>query len=332
MFKRSISIHPPRAGRDRVTLHISLHHADFNPPAPCGAGLAGLPPLVCWLDISIHPPRAGRDLLAIRSCALQTHFNPPAPCGAGRQKPNYPHSPGGISIHPPRAGRDAVFISLIFVSHISIHPPRAGRDGYTLFLIFSIDNFNPPAPCGAGLSLSSHFSHSISISIHPPRAGRDYVSVSQQNIGYISIHPPRAGRDEDGADPRQQEQTFQSTRPVRGGTEAAALGDAYLGDFNPPAPCGAGRIRRAVQISRGAISIHPPRAGRDLTQSKLSDLQAEFQSTRPVRGGTFGFDKHLICSFLFQSTRPVRGGTLHRTTGTASTVDFNPPAPCGAGP
>ena len=56
------------------------------------------------------------------------------------------------------------------------------------------------------------------------------------------------------------------------------------------------------------ISIHPPRAGRDGT----------------VFNGFRFIDQ-------FQSTRPVRGGTARRRSLIFTPVDFNPPAPCGAG-
>ncbi len=39
-------------------------------------------------------------------------------------------------------------------------------------------------------------------------------------------------------------------------------------------------------ISSASISIHPPRAGRDGKTVFLTREEAEFQSTRPVRGGT----------------------------------------------
>ena len=56
-----ISIHPPHAGRDKIT---------DRPKAGKG--------------ISIHPPHAGRDDKAwIKELQLD-HFNPPAPCGAGQ--------------------------------------------------------------------------------------------------------------------------------------------------------------------------------------------------------------------------------------------------------
>ena len=80
-------------------------------------------------------------------------------------------------------------------------------------------------------------------------------------------------------------------------------------DFNPPSPCGEGRARPDGSQDREKISIHPPRAGRDLISLSLS-LRAE----------------------IFQSTLPVRGGTrqwLHQLFQLAS--NFNPPSPCGEG-
>ena len=103
-------------------------------------------------DISIHPPRAGRDLE--RQVQKMTQ---------------------GISIHPPRAGRDPVHVyddsnmirfqstlpvrggtTLIscrcVAMEISIHPPRAGRDRWTAIHRRRVRYFNPPSPCGEGLS------------------------------------------------------------------------------------------------------------------------------------------------------------------------------------
>ena len=56
---------------------------------------------------------------------------------------------------------------------------------------------------------------------------------------------------------------FQSTRPVRGGT-----------------------LRQLYDNALYQISIHPPRAGRDLRACKIVYPRIRFQSTRPVRGGT----------------------------------------------
>ena len=56
-----ISIHPPRAGRDRRRFAPIRIHAYFNPPAPCEAGLKKIKVLREVPLISIHPHRAGRD-------------------------------------------------------------------------------------------------------------------------------------------------------------------------------------------------------------------------------------------------------------------------------
>ena len=102
--------------------------------------------------------------------------------------------------------------------------------------------FNPPAPCGAGRGLLSW--------------------------------PARALQ-------------FQSTRPVRGGTLQNGEISEVEEYFNPPAPCGAGRYTRNQIINKSEISIHPPRAGRDDKVMEVRRGAVTFQSTRPVRGGTY---------------------------------------------
>ena len=100
--------------------------------------------------------------------------------------------------------------------------------------------------------------------------------------------------------------------------------------FNPRAPCGARLENRRQRPDDAVISIHAPRAGRDLRQvavrfghgdfnprapcgarlanGKQQAITDTFQSTRPVRGATAGFRPE-ISSSRFQSTRPVRGAT-----------------------
>ena len=56
------------------------------------------------------------------------------------------------------------------------------------------ENFNPPAPCGAGPSRGGGRPPSL-ISIHPPLAGRDDLLRDLRAEAGISIHPPLAGRD-----------------------------------------------------------------------------------------------------------------------------------------
>ena len=80
---------------------------------------------------------------------------------------------------------------------------------------------------------------------------------------HISIHAPHAGRDPAIPQVEIKEDTFQSTRPVRGAT--------------PP---------RYYDKLYDVISIHAPRAGRDLVRYYGPDYDNLFQSTRPVRGAT----------------------------------------------
>ena len=104
--------------------------------------------------------------------------------------------------------------------------------------------------------------------------------------------------------------TFQSTRPMRGGTYKAL---------------------EAASMER--ISIHPPHAGRDLNCFDLLFDLLPFQSTRPMRGGTCIRPRKLRPVSIFQSTRPMRGGTaimhkiypmhscaIHNTTCSETTI------------
>ena len=197
----SISIHPPRAGRDGQDRVKSSKARYFNPPAPCGAGRDGTRPSGQIGLISIHPPRAGRDLPGLRMAYLQP-----------------------ISIHPPRAGRD---VALYFFNRplSYFNPPApcgAGPRGSARG--HSAGDFNPPAPCGAGPVCASLLWRTSSISIHPPRAGRDDEDDDIYSDIFISIHPPRAGRDPYDSAAAIVERLFQSTRPVRGGTIVLVVG------------------------------------------------------------------------------------------------------------
>ena len=166
-------------------------------------------------------------------------------------------------------------------------------------------NFNPPAPCGAGPCQITYYN--LPWYFNPPApcgAGRNSLPLSVVML------------------------LFQSTRPVRGGTTFRP-GHSAPSNFNPPAPCGAGLVRNSnivrknyfnppapcgaglachsfCQLGRD-ISIHPPRAGRDL---KLCT------STTNVA----------------ISIHPPRAGRdTYAYTGAVFTTYFNPPAPCGAG-
>ena len=95
---------------------------------------------------------------------------------------------------------------------------------------------------------------------------------------------------------------------MRGGTWRPLTQSRRSPYFNPPAPCGAGRG-----------------GGGEVTAGLL------FQSTRPMRGGTLANARPRFF-VKFQSTRPMRGGTRWHQRRHRRSRDFNPPAPCGAGP
>ena len=98
----------------------------------------------------------------------------------------------------------------------------------------------------------------------------------------ISIHPPRAGRD-----------------------CIVAIQLSNGGNFNPPAPCGAGPKALCDLGVCVDISIHPPRAGRD----SVRHLYAQYKgiSIHPPRAGRDIYDapRELI---EFISIHPPRAG------------------------
>ena len=172
--KSGISIHPPRAGRDLIGWQTAQRNVGFqstrpvrggtiakaegiiaksyfNPPAPCGAGLIqNVNGLFIPLFQSPRPVRGGTKSIIRRACS------------------------SSISIHPPHAGRDhkVEYDSEWVESFQSTRPMRGGtgkdrggrvdaefqstrpvRGGTSLTWMASLSppDFNPPAPCGAGL-------------------------------------------------------------------------------------------------------------------------------------------------------------------------------------
>ena len=150
---------------------------------------------------------------------------------------------------------------LLCAEFISIHlPVGVGQIRKEIPLRRAI--FQSTHPVRGGTQKLSKLRVFLCISIHPPRAGWDEpIARTAQSIK-ISIHPPRAGWD----------------TPDR----RRCRGDC---NFNPPTPCGVGRIGPsifagvhvfqsthpvrggtrflAVIFPASLISIHPPRAGWD---------------------------------------------------------------------
>ena len=166
-----ISIHPPLAGRDWYQHRTVCCIVNFNPPAPCVAGLS--PPRVLLLLLHFNPPapcvagppkyhdkpkkgefqstrplRGGTRIRRTRADADE--FQSTRPLRGGTLFHPYKLFPFHISIHPPLAGRDPIIIVIVCAVLISIHPPLAGRDFKRRRPPAPPPHFNPPAPCGAG--------------------------------------------------------------------------------------------------------------------------------------------------------------------------------------
>ncbi len=145
---------------------------------------------------------------------------------------------------------------------------------------------------------------------------------------------------------------FQSTRPVRGATFRWLCGSSVRPNFNPRAPCGARHAVKEEHKKHLKISIHAPRAGRDVGYDYCFPALHQFQSTRPVRGATIaatnkdaqfvisihapraGRDylqwKHTRKNTYFNPRAPCGARLRHRGQHPAQDLDFNPRAPCGA--
>ena len=191
---------------------------------------------------------------------------------------------------------------------VSIHAPRAGRDDARAAVQAFGFGFNPRAPCGARPVCPHRFAPLFKVSIHAPRAGRDQAPSS---------HRPRV---------RQ----FQSTRPVRGATTRLQVGRRH-GKFQSTRPV-RGATTCVTAFSRlSIVSIHAPRAGRDVESAWFTRPRACFNPRAPCgarqacpcrsasgrtvsihapRAGRDTLRQSTASGASeFQSTRPVRGAT-----------------------
>ncbi len=171
---------------------------------------------------------------------MKRSFNPRAPCGARPPPPHACHTREGFQSTRPVRGA-TLFQSTRPVrgatSSTSTETTRRGR-------------FNPRAPCGARRRIINGTTRQGRFQSTRPVRGATPTPARLSHARGVSIHAPRAGRE--------------STRPVRGATRRLRGCSVRPRCFNPRAPCGA-RPRREGRVGRRrAVSIHAPRAGRDL--------------------------------------------------------------------
>ena len=144
---------------------------------------------------------------------------------------------------------------------ISIHPPRAGRDTFRERRWFRVHDFNPPSPCGEGQYYTCPHTYRDDYFNPPSPCGEGQVLAGMVRMSLL----------------------FQSTLPVRGGTDRAEQAEkASL--FQSTLPVRGGTLLRQTALKGQKISIHPPRAGRDcsVTREKIAYI---YISIHPPRAG-----------------------------------------------
>ena len=282
-----VSIHAPRAGRDKPFALCGSEHPCFNPRAPRGARRLRRRKRWRRLLVSIHAPRAGRDGSEppVTSTLIVSIHAP----RAGRDAfPELEQNTGVVSIHAPRAGRDNIDCSKYYAQVLfqSTRPAR-GATWYSRRASTTSCSFNPRAPRGARLRGRALLHERGRFNPRAPRGARHpgdrdlfCLSVFQstrpargatsadehsQRLEQVSIHAPRAGRDASGTYTQSENVVFQSTRPARGATHSD-------------------RPERTPKM----VSIHAPRAGRDAKGVNLTGSQLRFNPRAPRGARRFG--------------------------------------------
>ena len=280
----------------------------FNPPTPCGVGRdAQHSGRIADRFQSTHPVRGGTD--DERQRAIAEAFQSTHPVRGGTRSAAGISSSSAVSIHPPRAGWDNSAISCWLRFFVSIHPPRAGWDFCRVATCYSSKCFNPPTPCGVGpchVFYRKYGSFPFQ-STHPVRGGTvhhqgrchsgQFQSTHPVRGGTssqwpdcrpapVSIHPPRAGWDLLPGGHVLFVEMFQSTHPVRGGTLLAVV-QPPEGNVSIHPPRAGWDVKERTYQTRFVVSIHPPRAGWDDPGRYRWPPPRWFQSTHPVRGGTW---------------------------------------------
>ena len=106
---------------------------------------------------------------------------------------------------------------------------------------------------------------------------------------------------------------FQSTRPARGAT-SCQVGVIKVVKFQSTRPARGATLVSAAALRLSCVSIHAPRAGRDLVIETTQVSPTSFNPRAPRGARLLSLETNLE-ELLFQSTRPARGATSQWTTG-----------------
>ena len=286
---RAVSIHAPRAGRDKRWIKQNSIRSGFNPRAPRGARPRSTSAfaVVCVFQ-STRPARGATVGSGVGQCVGRVSIHAPR---AGRDR-GHRHKVGfgEVSIHAPRAGRDCGVLFNGGGGGVSIHAPRAGRDFSAFVFPTAISSFNPRAPRGARHRPAESPSVRCCFNPRAPRGARPFPIVAHTFSSWfqstrpargatppvcprarplrVSIHAPRAGRDQPSRTAWWSPYSFQSTRPARGATGSWRPSRLWT-PVSIHAPR-AGRDELADPLTTiDIVSIHAPRAGRDKASNAM---------------------------------------------------------------
>ena len=234
-------------------------------------------------------------------------FNPPSPCGEGPMHHGENRKAVRISIHPLRVERDELldaidFVNSRFQSTLSVwrgtkrkkHQNQNHRFQSTLSVwrgtpshycnALRERDFNPPSPCGEGLSCSTN--GKIKQNFNPPSPcgeGHDqtlttwnaHIFQSTLSVWRGTVHQCDYGSGD----------LFQSTLSVWRGTVQAIL-SRIVCLFQSTLSVWRGTKLGKPAIPSERISIHPLRVERDSKDKSGSCGGIRFQSTLSVWRGT----------------------------------------------
>ena len=166
-----ISIHAPRAGRDKRLLRDQKAFGQFQSTRPVRGATAARrrwPLTIVFqstrpvrgatragelaggtVGISIHAPRAGRDTDFSRGYAEMWTFQSTRPVRGATTSGTSRIRPLGFQSTRPVRGATRNPQTVESKRKISIHAPRAGRDSTASMQRWIALHFNPRAPCGA---------------------------------------------------------------------------------------------------------------------------------------------------------------------------------------
>ena len=286
-----------------------LEETSSNPRAPWGARPSDEHQGDTGHQVSIHAPPGGRDGHASCFGAVHPCFNPRAPWGArpsGDQ--NLLHRSLFQSTRP-LGGATQMMTYTGTGAGVSIHAPPGGRDAHRRPRAMDVNRFNPRAPWGARRYRMVWFLSFIPrFNPRAPWGARLDVGFCGALYGSVSIHAPPGGRDRTSDQSLTLPQTFQSTRPLGGATNAM--------------------IEIFKQI---LVSIHAPPGGRDCIEVPSCPERASFNPRAPW-GARPRAAPVKSSAEMFQSTRPLGGATRRQASLHSSSHCFNPRAPWGARP